>query len=83
MVDKTESRVIEAFLCLVVKLSEASFRPMFLRVSFSVLSTLVPRVVLLLNVIKMFAVADLFYPWSVLLDKTLYSLSFPTYMFVY
>ena len=32
IVDKTEGRVIEAFLCLVVKLSEASFRPMFLRV---------------------------------------------------
>jgi len=31
IVDKTEGRVIEAFLCLVVKLSEASFRPMFLR----------------------------------------------------
>ena len=32
LVDKTEGRVIEAFLCLVVKLSEVSFRPMFLRV---------------------------------------------------
>ena len=32
LVDKTEARVIEAFLCLVVKLSEVSFRPMFLRV---------------------------------------------------
>lgn len=31
LVDKTESNVIEAFLCLVIKMSEASFRPMFLR----------------------------------------------------
>ena len=32
LVNKTEGSVIEAFLCLVVKLSEASFRPVFLRV---------------------------------------------------
>ncbi|XP_078352830.1 HEAT repeat-containing protein 1-like isoform X2 [Oculina patagonica] len=31
LVNKTEGSVIEAFLCLVVKLSEASFRPVFLR----------------------------------------------------
>ena len=32
LVNRTEGSVIDAFLCLVVKLSEASFRPMFLRV---------------------------------------------------
>ncbi|KAJ7330602.1 HEAT repeat-containing protein 1 [Desmophyllum pertusum] len=31
LVNRTEGSVIDAFLCLVVKLSEASFRPMFLR----------------------------------------------------
>ena len=32
LIDKTEGKVIEAFLCLVIKLSEALFRPMFFRV---------------------------------------------------
>ncbi|XP_068676688.1 HEAT repeat-containing protein 1-like isoform X1 [Montipora foliosa] len=31
IVDQTEGKVIEAFLCLIIKLSEGSFRPMFLR----------------------------------------------------
>ncbi|XP_029184672.2 HEAT repeat-containing protein 1-like isoform X2 [Acropora millepora] len=31
LIDKTEGKVIEAFMCLVIKLSEASFRPMFFR----------------------------------------------------
>ena len=32
LIEKTEGKVIEAFMCLVIKLSEASFRPMFFRV---------------------------------------------------